>query len=40
MPVIAVVNGDAFLNAEMALLSDALLCATGAGVADKAHFPG
>jgi enoyl-CoA hydratase/carnithine racemase len=38
-PVIAAVNGDAFIHAELAVLSDIVLCAEHARFADKAHFP-
>ena len=40
VPVIGAVNGDAFVHAELVLLSDIVLCAEGARFADKAHFPG
>jgi enoyl-CoA hydratase/carnithine racemase len=40
VPVIAAVNGDAFIHAELAVLSDIVLAAEGARFADKAHFPG
>ena len=40
VPVIAAVNGDAFIHAELAVLSDIVLAADGARFADKAHFYG
>jgi enoyl-CoA hydratase/carnithine racemase len=40
VPVIAAVNGDAFIHAELAVLSDIVLAAEGVRFADKAHFPG
>lgn len=39
VPVIAAVNGDAFIHAELAVLSDIVLAAEGVRFADKAHFP-
>jgi len=38
VPVIAAVNGDAFIHAELAVLSDIVLAADNARFADKAHF--
>ena len=38
VPVIAAVNGDAFIHAELAVLSDIVLSAENARFADKAHF--
>jgi enoyl-CoA hydratase/carnithine racemase len=40
VPVIGAVNGDAFVHAELPLLSDIVLCAEHARFADKAHVPG
>jgi enoyl-CoA hydratase/carnithine racemase len=37
VPVIAAVNGDALLHAELAVLSDVVIAAEGARFADKAH---
>jgi enoyl-CoA hydratase/carnithine racemase len=37
VPVIGAVNGDAFLHAELAVLSDIVVAAEGARFADKAH---
>jgi enoyl-CoA hydratase/carnithine racemase len=39
VPVVAAVNGNAFLHAEIALLSDIVLAADHARFADKFHFP-
>ena len=39
VPVIAAVNGDAFVHSELVVLSDIVLAAEGARFADKAHFP-
>jgi enoyl-CoA hydratase/carnithine racemase len=39
VPVIAAVNGDAFIHSELVVLSDIVLAADGARFADKAHFP-
>ena len=39
IPVIGAVNGDAFVHAELLLLSDLVVCADTARLADKAHFP-
>ena len=36
-PVIGAVNGDAFIHAELAVLSDIVIAAEGARFADKAH---
>jgi enoyl-CoA hydratase/carnithine racemase len=40
VPVIGVVNGNAFIHSELIVLSDVVLAAEGARFADKAHFPG
>jgi enoyl-CoA hydratase/carnithine racemase len=39
VPVIGVVNGNAFIHSELIVLSDIVLAAEGARFADKAHFP-
>jgi enoyl-CoA hydratase/carnithine racemase len=39
IPVIAAVNGDAFIHSEMPVLSDIVLAAENARFSDKAHFP-
>ena len=38
VPVIGAINGDAFIHAELLVLSDIVLCADHARLADKAHF--
>src|SRR5215472_16440536 len=40
VPIIAAVNGAAFVHAEMAVLSDIVLASDDAVFADLAHFPG
>jgi enoyl-CoA hydratase/carnithine racemase len=39
VPVIGAVNGDAFIHAELVVLSDIVIAAEGARFADKAHAP-
>jgi enoyl-CoA hydratase/carnithine racemase len=40
VPVVGVVNGHAFIHAELPLLGDVVLASETARFADKAHFPG
>ncbi len=40
MPIIAAVNGPAFVHAELATLSDIVIASDTAAFADKAHAPG
>ncbi|MBB3982238.1 enoyl-CoA hydratase/carnithine racemase [Sphingobium fontiphilum] len=40
IPIIAAVNGPAFVHAELATLSDIVIAANTASFADKAHAPG
>jgi enoyl-CoA hydratase/carnithine racemase len=40
VPMIAAVNGAAFVHAELAVLSDIVLASEDAAFADLAHFPG
>jgi len=40
VPIIAAVNGPAFVHAEIAVLSDIVLASDDAEFADLAHFPG
>jgi enoyl-CoA hydratase/carnithine racemase len=39
VPVIGALNGDAFIHAELVALSDIVIAAEGARMADKAHAP-
>ena len=39
VPVVGALNGDAFIHAELVALSDIVIAAEGARMADKAHAP-